>query len=290
MYMSPISSTGFSDSELQTSYWLASHRLLLYRLGVVGLVLLALLFWGYSFWQVISIARAYPYEQQQLRSLLTSQNGLLQSLEARRPAPITFGNSQIISSGAITDTLTTISNSNSDWAAQFTYSWSQSGQSLVARDGFILPGETKYLVGLALPANSQLQVDDITWQRIPNFLSIRDERLKFRLVEQQLIQGALATDPSVISFSVANDSAYSYWEVGLQVLMYSGPNIIGVEYIVVDQFKAGTTRTFQLPTTRRLSQNPSLQVVPDVDILDQDNLMSPEAIDISPIDESLKKR
>ncbi len=288
--MSPISSTGFSDSELQTSYWLASNRLLLYRVAVVGLIVLALLFWGYSIWQVIAIARAYPYEQQQLRSLLTSQNGLLQSLEARRPAPISFGNSQLISSGAVADTLTTISNPNSDWAARFKYSWSQSGQSLVERDGFILPGETKYLMGLALPASSQLQVDDIVWERVPNFSVIRDARLKFRLVEQQLIQGALATDPSVISFSVANDSAYSYWEVGLQVMIYSGPNVIGIEYITVDQFKAGTTRTFQIPTTRRLTQNPSLQIVPDIDILDEENLMSPEAIDVSPIDESPVRR
>jgi hypothetical protein len=282
--MSPISSTGFSDSELQTSYWLASNRLLLYRVAIGGLVVLALVFWGYSIWQVISIARAYPYEQQQLRSLLTSQNGLLQTLESRKPAPISFGSSQLISSGAVTDTLTTISNTNSDWAARFKYSWSQAGQPLVARDGFILPGETKYLMGLALPAGSQLQVDNITWQRVPNFSPIRDARLRFRLVEQGLIQGALATDPSVISFSVANDSAYSYWEAGIQVLIYSGPNVIGIEYIAVDQFKAGTTRTFQIPTTRRLSQNPSLQIVPDVDILDEDNFMSPDSIDVAPID------
>lgn len=269
----------FTDKELKFSYWYVTHKLLLRNIYIISLGLLCFVIWFYLIWQLVFFGIFYNVENYQLRKLVFSDNPGLATITQLTPKSLQIGDPvSLASEGDRVDYFAEVSNSNTDWLATFDYVFDGNGSDGNTRSGFALPQERKYLMNLGLDGPvSQLNISNLKWQRIGNAQSVYNERYQFRIENNDFIAGSKADDPSILTFDIINDSAFNYWQVGVQAFLYSGGNVASVNYIVLEQLKSGEKRHVQLNWSNKLPRISNIEIIPEVNIFDDNNIMPQDA-------------
>lgn len=277
--MSEMSSQNLTDKELKFSYWYITHKLALRRWLVIFLIIASVLMWFYVIFAMTFYAIDYNLEAYNLSRLVSGQNSYLADLETRAPKPLSFSPINILSGDDNRrDFFVEAANPNPNWLAVFNYKFTAPSSGGESKRGFILPGEKKYLMGLGLEnSESGLEIADLQWRRINDFNRTKNERLRFNITNEEFQGGVAPSDPNAVSFNITNDSAYNYWEVGIQVFLWSGGQLAGVNYITINQLKTSETRKVELNWANRLPRIDSIQAIPDINILDNNNIMPPDS-------------
>ena len=273
--MSKALSQNLTNRELKFSYWYITHKLALRRWLAIFLIIASVLIWFYVIFEMTFYAIDYNLEAYNLSRLASGQNSYLDGLETRAPKPLSFSPINILlGDDNRRDFFVEAANPNPNWLAVFNYKFTAPDSGGESKWGFILPGEKKYLMGLGLEnAESGLEIADLRWRRINDFERTKNERLRFNITSEEFQGGVAPGDPNSVSFNITNDSAYNYWEVGIQVFLWSGGQLAGVNYITINQLKTGETRKVELNWANRLPRIDSIQVIPDINILDENNIM-----------------
>jgi len=266
-----------SDSQLKFSYWYVTNKLILRKWLIALMILISTLFWLFIVWQMVFYAIDGTFEKRNIQSII-SDGSSWQAVNNFAPKPLKITDAKAISDGnSKYDLISGLSNPNSDWLATFNYQFISS-DTTYKYDGFILPGQEKYLMDLGLDSPvANLQIINLDWTRVEEFEPIYNQRYQFEISNEEFTAGAKAGDPNVLSFDITNHSAYSYWSVGIQAFLYAGSNITSANYIAVEQLKAGETRTVNLHWNNQLPRINDLEIIADVNILDQDNIIPPES-------------
>ncbi|MFH1173168.1 MAG: hypothetical protein V1692_01400, partial [bacterium] len=172
-----------------------------------------------------------------------------------------------------------IKNPNQEWyVASFDYRFILSSGSTEVRQGFLLPEEGKYLMDLAVEtkgaSQARLEIRNIEWRRvnkhqIPDYQAFYQEHFNFELADIAFTSaGQSAAGTGQVDFNIINRTAYNFWNVGFQVLLYNGRQIAGVNYISLEQLLAGENRPVHVYWYEKLPNISQVEIIPEADIFD----------------------
>lgn len=273
------STYNLTNRELRLSYWYVTHKLLLRKLLIALLALVCFLLLFFVSWQLAFFGFDYQVEKFQINRLVFGDNLILSSIESGRPTQLQISDPVTISNeDGRNDYFAQISNNNNDWLATFDYEFSNDSDQSRIRKGFILPNERKFLMDLGVEERIfGLNITNVNWQRIAESERIYNERHRLNIANEEFIPGVEAGDPNRLVFDITNDSAFSYWQVGIQAFLYSGGNVSSVNYIILEQFEAGESRHIELNWSNRLPRINGLDIIAEVNVFDEDNIIPPSA-------------
>lgn len=146
-----------------------------------------------------------------------------------------------------------LANPNADWWAEFTYAFASSAGETDSAEGFILPGEEKPVVAYAVDAPSaprsvSLKISDVVWHRVDHHVTGDygqwiEDHVGFDVQGATFGRVELNDDTIArVSFSVTNDTAYSYYEPVMVAVLTRGSTVVGVTGTTLSSLDAGESR------------------------------------------------
>lgn len=276
---------GVSESELRWSEWWVNHRDQVHRIGIgffvaVDVALLGFGVWGFTDWLAIGGLK----EEQAIRQMTSANYGRfggvgLQEVQIGAPFTLPGGAGKI-------DILAPIENPNGYFWAEVDYHFIVGGVEQQSLTTFVLPGQVKYLIHLGAPSDSgasvELKVDRRLWHRAGTFgadslQSLFETRLDIRAENPVFTPSdpLATTQVSSAKFTLANHTAFGYYDVNLLVLLYRGDSVVGVNTLSVARLQAGEKRPMELFWYQILPQVTRVEVVPDINIYDEGVYRSP---------------
>ncbi|MFA6215944.1 MAG: hypothetical protein WC768_05235 [Patescibacteria group bacterium] len=269
-----------TNSQLNFGYWYVTHKIQLKKWLVIFLIVLSVFLYGYSIYKAVMIL---VVEEKNYRSDLNSLTSKAIDYpyfhDLNQPKAI-----EIISFDAIlgregkSDFVVKVQNPNEKWlAAKVSYQLLSGNLVVEEKSDFIYPGEEKYLAffGQAVAAsdNPTIKIAKVDWFRVNNFTEVSQPKLKFTVTDTQFksalesgIHGELPV--SILTFKIANDSAYGYWQVGVYMILLNGERVVGANYLDLDQFKSGETRNLDIRWYEPIAAVSQVIVLPAVNIFD----------------------
>ncbi len=202
--------------------------------------------------------------------------------------PLSVGTAKVLQGTSTSyDFYTTVKNTNTAWYATFTYSFASGGVTSRVEDGFVMPGESKYLLSLGVKADSRpsaptITLDNLVWHRVdhhvaPDVSTWLAEHGNF-LISTPTYAADIAFGTNKIgrtTFGITNASAYSYWEPQFTVVLERAGAVVGVSQATLSQFVAGEIRSPEVRWYGDLPLTATATVAPDVNYFDEASYMSP---------------
>ncbi len=273
----------FDNRQLTRGLWFAKHREQLRKaliitaiiwcvLSVGGSVVLWIKYVSYDLW----IDNAALIRQTQEFTNFTEVQ------EQYRALPLQFAPSQVFQSNSNRyDFVTPVKNDNERFLARVFYHYEYAGGETPAQTILLLPSSEAVLIALGqetgsgFPSQARLVIDDIRWKRInPHVIADIEQYTKDHLMipmsdfvfqPEQIAQGLFHSE---VSFTITNNTAYSYWEMPIQVVLFRGQNMVGVLYTLLPEFLSGEQRRIELFTPAPLSSVDSIELHPIINIFD----------------------
>jgi len=266
-----------TDRQLKLSYWYISHKLKIRRYLTIFLIISGVLLWLLFGWQIADFVINYNSDQYKISQLLFTGSPYLELLNSQRPQELILSDSRSFAEeNGRYDFLELVKNPNSGWLLTFDYRFSDGENESSYKHSFAMPGEEKYLMDLGHDSNaSKLEITNQSWERVNKVESIINARLRFDVADEKLYAGVAAGEPNRVVFKISNNSAFSFWNVGAQVFLYSAGELVSINYIDVKQFRAGETRQVEVDWNYRLPGIDSIEVKPELNAFDDSNIMKP---------------
>ncbi len=272
-----------TEPELKFGYWFVTHKLKLRRILIIKLAVFSVSLYIYSLYYIIDYFFISGVGERAALVELSRGIDYTPLREARRAEELNIGLPQVFGgAGNRFDLIAKLKNKNSDFYAIFKYKFVGPGFLSLAETGFVLPGEEKYLMLLAAPGVTRpralrVELEDLKWQRIsrhliPNPEEFTRDHTNF-LIQNVVYNPALTRDNVVISsvsFTVTNNTAYSYWRVDFPVVLLRGLLPQAVNIVTAPQFRSGETRRLEV------SWFEALPPVDKVDVKTSINIFDPE--------------
>jgi len=269
--------TGISLREMNFGLWLSEHRHKFLKIVTGVLIVLCTFFFVYSSYNLIIYFISGDLNAQLISGdIPTSPRQLTDDLVV---TPL-----QIFSSGDRYDLVEKINNPNGKFMADFKYCFTAAGSDLFCGKGFVLPNEEKYILALGQElSGSQSEVSfrvfDLFWRRIdahqiPDWNSFALTHLNFLISSLNFSAGITNSLSEKINlnnleFIVKNQTPYGYYEVPLNILLFSGQELVGVHRYLLQNCLAGEERTVKISWPGNLSTVDRTVVMPDLNIMDE---------------------
>ncbi len=278
-----------TEEKLNWGFWWVTHKVQVRRwftvvLGIVAFVLVAYAGYGFADWYfgsgVLERASFAAYERPAIDLSLfrrdTPQRPVIE------PAYI------LASSEDSFDLVSQVTNPSKSFWLEFDYRFESGGSTVgTVQHGFLLPASKKYLYVLGVkgnrPGSVTLQLNNVSVHRVdphvikPDYLTWARARLNFKIGDIQFKPPA-PTDPLPVSratFTVKNDTGFSYWKAGFFVLLRTGTSVSGANYVVITELRAGETRTVDASWFADMPGVSDVQVTPDLNIFDNSIYIPP---------------
>jgi len=178
------------------------------------------------------------------------------------------------------DFYATIENSNENHWLEFDYYFEYGGEQTEPIHGFVYPLETKPLVEYAYeasskPSGAKVIIENQDWHfisphLITDFQEWKDDRIGFTVTDAEYSSSIDELDKTVgrSTFTVRNSTAYGYWEPAFYILLYRGSAPVAITRTTIDQFASGAERVIETNWFGTLSAVNSVEVIPEIDLLD----------------------
>jgi len=267
---------GVSLREMKIGLWLSQNRRLLLKFLTGFLIVISALFYVYSTYHYVRYFLAGdPNDQILTNNLLASPRKITADLMI---APL-----QAFSAGEKTDLAIMITNPNVNFMATFRYCFRQGEREFACDDGFIMPAEEKYLLALGRELGNQtaglsFNISEVFWRRIDvrkisDWPSFSARRLDFEVSEVDFLPGdrsGLSEKVSLNSlrFTLANNTAYGYYEAPIDILFFSGSDLVGVNRYLLANFLPGDKREIKLSWPGNLAGVTRTEIRPSINIMD----------------------
>lgn len=202
---------------------------------------------------------------------------------------LTLGSAKVVQGTSTSyDFYTTVKNTNADWYATFTYRFSAGSITSRTEDGFVMPGETKYLLSLGAKADSRpsspsITLENLVWHRVnhhiaPDVAEWLAEHGNF-LITTPTYAADIALASAKIgrtTFTITNASPYSYWEPQFNVILERAGAVVGVSRATLSEFAAGEVRESEVRWYGEIPLTATATVAPNVNFFDEASYMSPQ--------------
>jgi len=275
---------GLSTSKLNFGLWIVDHR----RAFIIGLLAFLALAGGiFVFYSGYNYIDYFFFggqrENQDIINLINSP-AIDPALVLRNQAQKLQANSgQVFLKNGQYDFWGQIKNPNDKFLAYADYCFVDGAKELACAQTFIMPGEIKNFLSLgnnlgAAPANFGLIIKNTKWERMnvhtyPNWPKFAADHLNFTTSDFDFHSGKTSglsdkLNIDSLTFNVKNNSAFSYWQVPLNIVLYNGTTPVTVLRYVVDKFYSSQTQIIRLSWVDSIDNADSLQIYPDLNIVD----------------------
>ncbi len=274
---------GPSERQLGLAYWFVTHKILLKKIGIGILIAVSSLFLLYGLYGFADYFFITGPAERQLISQLPKNLVNFDIIHKEAAQSLRVLNTYLIPSGGKYDLAAKIGNPNDKWQAEFEYQFIIDGAPAGIKNGFILPGEEKYIFDLALERpkgakNVSLTINRVRWQKInphqiPDYDIWKKVRFNFP-VSDISFDGAVRADAKVFSqakFTVKNSSAFDFWLVNFSIVLYRGPVIAGVNVAGIDRFYANAEKDAVAAWYEPIPGITRVEIYPEVNIFDEEN-------------------
>jgi hypothetical protein len=275
---------GISTRRLSFGLWYMKHRHHFFLTAVWLLTIVATVLWAYSLYyfshyllvgsKIDRVNEASlgdnPRAVEQRKLLSSLSYGFVQAVDLGR------GSYSLIGKLA--------SANQSNWAV-IDYYFLVDGQPFGTSTSYILPSSEKYLTSVidnqSLPPQSvQLIISNFRWSKvdyhqIKNWSEYKADRLSFVVLDKKFV-GSVQSQISdrlpvnTLSFNINNRSAYSFREAPLQIILYSGSDVVYVKEYVINNFYSKERKDITISLIGSMPNITRIDILPEINILDQD--------------------
>lgn len=268
--------SGVSLREMNFGLWLSENRQKFLKILTIFLIVLSAFFFIFSSYNYIMyFLSSDPSVQYSDNNLPASPRQVTSDIEA---SPV-----QVLASADRYDLAAKLKNPNEKFTANFQYCFVRADQNLICGSSFLLPGDEKYILALGQDLSSgsegiTLVISSVFWQRIdahkiPSWtdfsalrLSLPVSNLNFASGDNSGLSDKLSL--SRLEFSIKNNTSYGYYEAPLNILLFSGSELVGVNRYLVKNFVPGDSREVKISWAANLSAVDRTEVKPDINIID----------------------
>lgn len=261
------------------SVWFVAHRAFLRRVAyglLIGFDAVLLLFVLWTF--LDSFAVSYTDDQREVAKIaVLGQNDLRAYTVSNAGDPIVESPVRVFSLGnGRTDFYTELSNPNTDWWVEFSYSFVHESGATQVESGFLLPSQTKPVIALAVQTQSavreaNLVLSQIKWHRvdrhvISDYQAWQDQRLNFKISDAVFTKetGFEKETFGRTQFTVFNNTAFGYYSPRFYVMLKRGSAVVGINQATVASLGPGETTEVVLNWFGTIPSVSSVEVIADV--------------------------
>lgn len=212
---------------------------------------------------VISLLNIYVFSANKnsaLLSELTTFQNYKQLHSQLAPKPIPAPSVTLLPAGQEVDSAVLIkfNNPNEKWIAYVNYTLGDKQYSTV-----VLNKDSRFALVSGV-STSKVTVQNVTWRRIRNIEDFEAKRPNLKAENINYLNSEDDSLPGQVTFTLKNDSIYSFWEAEVMVLLMQGERAIGVRQLHMKELKAFEERnaTINIYTSGSIT---NVQVVPFVD-------------------------
>lgn len=265
-------------------YFFVANQTIFKRLEVV-LLLLAniIIFWNVGVAGVKYLASSRTYDE--MLSSLFNDNFDWQSYhQEHAPDPLQVISVDKIKTGPDKyDLVAKVHNPNSDWYfPEVQYSFVVNNFITDWQTDFILPGQEKYFFVFSYSDPTEIKDLDLKFgtqqrQRIFNkdpLYILNDFNIQDKNFSSQ-------SGLSEIKFQVNNNSYFSFWQLGWQVVLYVRDHPIGINYVTTPNFLSGQERQVAVIWNENLTVPTDIEILPNLDVFYEQNYMT--NLDVQPV-------
>lgn len=287
-YRDPTS--GLTMKKLERSLWLFEHKSHFKQAVIIALFLVCLLTWGYTlYYATMYLAVGMERDAEMMRGLTTNQLPGHEYTLKVAPKPLITSRVRTFNLDDKLDLITEVENPNPRHYAYFDYCFSGREEELKCDREFISPEGSKYVFALAQPrqgaSNVTFSIEKTNWyminkHEIPDWEEHESKRSNFEFEDIDFVPAHSSDlsekiDMAHLSFNVFNDTSYNYYKVPLKIFLYRGGQIAGVNQYTLTNFYSQEEETVELTWPDFDQSVNKVEVVPDLDIMDQENYLSP---------------
>ncbi len=281
------SNFGPSSKKLALGLWLIEHKKHFRAALVIFLVTIAAVSWSYTIYGLTYyIARGMKEDETLARQIV--QNWVVghDYILELAPADLIFSSPQIFKASEDKyDFLAEIRNPNPRHWASFSYCFSANNEEADCGQSFILPEETKIVSALAKvfksrPAGPTFVVKEVSWVRVnprqfPDWENFRDEHLNITMEGIKFTPAPTSglsekLNLNNLEFTITNKTPFNYWEIHLNILLYRGSSIIGINRYTVLELMSREKREIEMSWLGGLSGVDNVKIVPEINIFKDD--------------------
>ncbi len=262
--------SGLTLTKINFGLWLSERRKTISRLVIIGLVIISVFFFSYSIYNYA----LYFIHQDDLETTPTVVNAPRDQV-----TDLVASDPQALKINGYYDLVASIQNPNDRFQASFNYCFLSGETELVCNQGFILPGEKKYLLELNQTVQGEisaltLEIKNINWRRIdnreiPDWPAFYQSRLNLSYNNIKMTPSGTSGGRNYFEFTLANNTAYSYEQVPLNIVFYKDYQIVGANRYVANNLMAGESRLVRLSWLTTLAGVNRSEISPDLNILDE---------------------
>lgn len=267
---------GLTLKEMNFGLWVAENRKKILKLITAFLIILSAGLFIYSTYHFIVYFRSGdPSQQIIVDNINTSPRKLTEDLQVY---PL-----HVFVSGERYDLSVQIENPNAKFMANFNYCFTQGENEIFCGTSFIFPNEKKYVMSLGRNdlsglGNIDFKINDIFWQRInahqiSSWEDYASDRLNFAVFDIEFLAASdsgLSNRVSLntLSFAVQNNTSFGYYEAPLNILLFSGSELVGINRYSLFDFLSGDKREVRLSWAGNFRSVNRVEVVPEINIMD----------------------
>ncbi len=221
-----------------------------------------------------------------LQNNVASMHAIAKGSDAQQ---LTLGSAKVIQGTPTSyDFFATVKNPNADWYATFTYRFSAGATTSRTEEGFVMPGESTYLLSLGVKADSRpsspsITIENLVWHRVnhhdaPDVSAWLENHGNFLVTTPTYAADIALASASIgrTTFTVTNASAYSYWEPQFTVILERAGAVVGIAQATLSQFTAGEVRNAEVRWYGDIPLTATATVVPRINFFDSSVYMSPQ--------------
>lgn len=257
-------------------YFFIANQIFLKRFLVVFLILTNIFLWWTSGVKLVNYLSDTKNYEKIILSLNTPiidwqkirENNKQQDLQIISVDKISLGNNKY-------NLVAKVYNPNSRWSvANLNYAFVIDGFVLDWQDDFINTESNKYLFNFSYtsqnyPQEVTLKLGQIYWSPID--LNKRKDAVPIDQLEILNTNFTQSENQAIVDFEILNKSYFNFWQIGLQVILFQGERIVGVNYLTTSGLLSSERRKLSTAMLEKISPPSRIEIIPDIDIYNKNN-------------------
>lgn len=262
-----------SLQRMHIGLWLSENRRKIIRFFVIVLIIISISFFSFSLYNLVI------YLQSDNPNDLINDNNLSQN--QTEILPLIFSEVSVLDSDTKNDLAIAVKNNNQRFYARFDYCFLKAELEVSCGQDFILPLEEKHVLAFAIDplitaGDFSFVISKISWNRvsrdITNYSNFYQERFNLLISDinfsSAIFSGVKLSNLNNLEFYIKNNSAYSYYELPLNILIYNGEELKGVNKYVINNFYSGENKRINLSWSADLDGAKRVVIVPAINVFD----------------------
>lgn len=276
---------GLTVTKLNLGLWTIKNRKIFLYIFMAALALISAATWPsfiytYGHYLIFGMKN----DRALSNSLANTPTNVHSIVMAQAPKPmVVFDLKNVAANNKSADLYVQIFNPNEKHWGIFTYQFTDGDTVYHEEEGYIYPGEQKYLFYLGLEnigvlSNIKFEMKKLDWHRITahefvDWKLFKDERMiiSFNEINFTPAVKTILTEKiylNQLSFDISNNSAYNYHDIDLKIFLYNQSRVVGINSAKAGEIHSSETKTIELVWPGRISRVSRVEIFPEIKITD----------------------